>query len=134
MLRDVTEGSDDYGTVIQEVGNKADGSITFKPLEFTDADHGKTFTYEITELAQAADGDYVFDDTVVTATVAVVDKGDGTLGLDVKYNGKDDPYSFVNWIAVILPRTGGAGVGFAGALVVALGCALMLRRKKRANG
>ena len=134
LLRDVTEGSDDYGTVIQEVGNKADGSITFKPLEFTDADHGKTFTYEITELAQAADGDYVFDDTVVTATVAVVDKGDGTLGLDVKYNGKDDPYSFVNWIAVILPRTGGAGVGFAGALVVALGCALMLRRKKRANG
>lgn len=130
-LRDVNEDSADYGKVIQEVRNGADGSIAFKPVDFTEADHGKTLIYEIFEVAHAADGDYVFDSRVVKATVEVHDNGDGTLALDVKYDGKGDPFTFENWVAVMLARTGGPGVGLAGALVVAAGCVLLLNRRRR---
>ncbi|MDO4436479.1 MAG: FctA domain-containing protein [Coriobacteriaceae bacterium] len=133
VLRDMTEGSDGFGTVIQEVGNTKDGKIAFAPLEFTEADHGKIFTYEISELAQAADGDYVFDDAVVKATVKVTDAGNGKLGFDVKYDGKSEEHTFENWVAVVLARTGGPGVGLAGVALMAAGCVWFLRRRKRSN-
>ena len=46
------------------------------------------------------------------------------------YNGKADPYTFKNWLAVTLARTGGPGVTLAGVAIVVLGCIAFVLHKR----
>ncbi|MBR2055324.1 MAG: Cna B-type domain-containing protein, partial [Clostridia bacterium] len=66
--------------------NDADGSYVFAPIFYTQKDAGKTFTYTVKE-ENTADSDIIYDDTVYTVTVTVIDNGDGTLTLET---GGDD--------------------------------------------
>ena len=140
LLYDVTgldEGAEpDLAQPLQRVGNGADGMVRFAPIEYTAADDGKTFTYEIRE-QQGAEEDIRYDETVVTAKVVVTDKGDGTMVAAVTYfvDGEEiseDWYTFQNWLTVTLARTGGPGAWAAGTgtVVVALGCLAYLLRKR----
>ena len=61
-----------------------------------------------------------------------LDNGDDTLTTEVRYDGAEDSYEFENRLAVLLARTGAAGVGLLGAVVVAVGCAWALRRRRSA--
>ncbi len=135
VLKDAMADSDEFGQVLQTATNAADGSVTFKPLEFAASDLGaagtRTFTYEIAE-ANTGEAGVSYDSHVVTATVTVTDNGDGTLTTEVRYDGAEDSYEFENRLAVLLARTGAAGVGLLGAVVVAVGCAWALRRRRSA--
>lgn len=56
-------------------------ALTMKKLgnvKFTQADAGKTFTYEIKEIAGTAGG-VTYDDAVYTVAIQVIDDGDGTM-------------------------------------------------------
>lgn len=64
--------------LIETVTNKADGSIAFTPITFTQADMGKTYYYSIAEINDNRPG-YEYDNTVYTIVINVVDNGDGTL-------------------------------------------------------
>lgn len=61
--------------VVATAKNKADGSVTFKEIEYTAA--GK-HTYTVSEKAGSATG-YTYDSKVYTVTVDVVDNGKGQL-------------------------------------------------------
>ena len=65
----------------------AAGKATFGPIEYTEADAGKTYTYTISEdgfgKGWTGSGD-------ITATVEVKDNGDGTLDAVVTYSPEDD--------------------------------------------
>lgn len=131
-----TGAEPDLTKPLQRVTNDANGMVKFAPIEYTAADDGKTFTYEIREL-QGTEEDIRYDETVVTAKVVVTDKGDGTMGAAVTYFVDGKPlsegwYTFQNWLTVTLARTGGPGVWAAGAgtVAVALGCVAYLRRKR----
>ncbi len=70
-------------TVLQTKTNAADGSITFDAINYTQADKG-LHTYTITEMSSALGGISI-DPMVLTVTVNVVDKGDGTLTATTTY-------------------------------------------------
>ena len=140
LLYDVTnlgEGAGhDPAQPLQSVRNGADGMVRFEPIDYTAADDGKTFTYEIRELQGAAEN-VSYDETVVTAKVSVRDNGDGTMKATVTYlvDGQkisEDWYTFQNWLKVTLASTGGPGVWAAGAgtVIVVLGCLAYLHRRR----
>ncbi len=64
------EGGIEYSTAV----------VTFGALRYTQADHGKTFTYKVKE-ADSGKAGYTYDDTEYYMTVTVTDNGDGTLTL-----------------------------------------------------
>ena len=67
------------GDVLQTVTNAADGSITFAPIDYTEADLiNSPFTYTISEIDDEAAG-YTYDGSVYTITVEVIDDGKGSL-------------------------------------------------------
>lgn len=131
LLVDETEGSESEGMLLQSVTNNEFGQIEFQPIEYTEADDGKTFTYSLYE-QNGGEENISYDKSVVKVEVTVADNGDGTLDIKTTYNGVADPYEFQNWLAVTLARTGGPGVWAAsvGTVVVALGCLAYLRRKR----
>jgi len=69
-------------TQIEEVTNSADGTISFTPIIYTQADMGKAFVYTLKEVNGANPG-YEYDNTVYTIEVKVIDNGDGTLKTEV---------------------------------------------------
>ena len=96
-LIDMNEGSETYGEIISfarvenpkedattgGTGEKEIESLTQAPfgdLEFTQADDGKTFRYQIREADDGRAG-YTADERVYDMTVEVSDNGDGTLKL-----------------------------------------------------
>ena len=131
LLVDETEGSESEGMLLQSVTNNEFGQIEFQPIEYTEADDGKTFTYSLYE-QNGGEENISYDKSVVEVKVTVADNGDGTLDIKTTYNGEANPYEFQNWLAVTLARTGGPGVWAAGAgtVAVALGCLVHLRRKR----
>lgn len=64
--------------VLQTVTNDADGNISFSPINYTEADAGKTYTYTVSEVNAGADG-YTYDGSIYTITVEVIDDGKGGL-------------------------------------------------------
>ena len=71
----LAEGS----TVLQAVSNKADGTFSFAPIQYTQADAG-VHTYTIRELVPAGDAkdpNVTYDTTAYTVTVTVTDDGQG---------------------------------------------------------
>ena len=85
--RDLTDGEfsfelkDAEGTVLQTKQNTVDGIVEFDPINYTEADAGKTYTYTVNEVA-GTDETVTYSDKVFTYTVKVQDDGDGTLSFD----------------------------------------------------
>ena len=92
--RDLTEGEftfalkDEDGNVLQTASNKADGTIAFEPIAYTEEDmvvEGKivttrTYTYTINEVkpeGDEADDKIVYDNSVKTITVTLTDNQEG---------------------------------------------------------
>ena len=74
---------------VDQDGNKVESApVTFGALTYTQADHGKTFTYTIREYLSDAAG-YTYDKTTYTVTVKPTDNGDGTMSFDVQYADED---------------------------------------------
>lgn len=73
-----------YDPVQTGVKNRADGSIPFADVPFTQADIGKTYTYIIREVA-GTEGGMAYDQTVMTVTVAITDDGNGHLLVSPSY-------------------------------------------------
>ena len=79
---------DEHGTVIREAKNLADGSFTFRVLEYTAADIGKTYNYTITERNDGLA--YIdYDNTVYNVEVTITDNGQGGITVTKKIN--NDP-------------------------------------------
>lgn len=75
---------DAEGNLIQTVTNSATGQILFDTITYDEMDAGKVFTYTIEEILGTEVGmDY--DDMVINISVNVIDKGDGTLEVQVTY-------------------------------------------------
>lgn len=76
------ELADAQGNVVGTATNNADGSVSFSPLEFTEAG---TYTYTLREVTGGL-ANVTYDTTVHTVTITVVDNGDGTLTSTVTYD------------------------------------------------
>ena len=85
--------ADENGNVLQTVKNAADGKITFSPIEYTQADIGKTFTYTVSEVKGDKTG-ITYDADVITVKVEVTDNGSGTLA--TKVTDDSSPIAFTN--------------------------------------
>lgn len=83
--------------VLETVTNKADGSISFSPIEFylkgTEngiEDNLGTYTYTIREvIPEEATPGYTYDNTEYEITVVAFDNGDGTIGFEVSGAAED---------------------------------------------
>lgn len=75
---------DQDGTKLDTQKNDASGNVTFKEINYTLSDVGKTFTYTIEEQAENTPG-VVYDTHVETVTVTVEDAGEGKLKLTPSY-------------------------------------------------
>ena len=87
-LVDKNEGSDTYDQVIRTASADAAGNAMFGRLTYTEADHGKTFIYEIREVDREKQG-YTYDTDTFTVKVTVTDNGDGTMTCTPKYYKAD---------------------------------------------
>lgn len=65
------------GEVLQTASNAADGSVTFEPLTFDEADIGELH-YTVSEVNNSVAG-IKYDETVYNVTIKVEDNGNGTL-------------------------------------------------------
>ena len=70
--------------------NAADGTISFKPVVFTQDDAGKT-AYIVASETHGTDPAVEYDDHLALMKVDVKDNGDGTLSLSTKTDGFDVP-------------------------------------------
>lgn len=86
------ELKDAKGTVLQTKTNAADGTITFDPISYTEADLGE-HKYTISEVAGDNDK-FSYSKDVYTVTVTVTDNGDGTL--TAKSDHRPSAVKFVN--------------------------------------
>lgn len=74
----------DHSAYTETVKNKADGSVVFAEIAYTQADIGKTYTYHVQELAGTENGmDY--DASVIDITVSISDAGGGKLNVVPSY-------------------------------------------------
>ena len=78
---------DPNGTVVDEQAVTADGEVTFKTINYTEADAGKIYTYTIEETGNNSAN--VTPSGTVEATVTITDNGDGSLATAVEYSPKD---------------------------------------------
>ena len=83
--------SDEAGNVIETVNNY--DNFAFSAITYGKEDINKTFTYKVSEKADADDNGITYDTTVYTVTVKVVDNGDATLGTVVKYYANEQEVS-----------------------------------------
>ena len=88
--------------VIETVSNDAEGNVAFSAIAYTEADAGKTFTYQITEVNDGQLG-YTYDATVYTVTVTVTDNGDGTLTCEYVYTAEDEDVESIEFTNPYVP-------------------------------
>lgn len=69
-------------TIVGEAWSDISGYINFDPIVYNADDIGKTFTYEMSEIA-GADPDMVYDDTAYTYTVKVDTDDNGDIALEI---------------------------------------------------
>ncbi|MCR5371404.1 MAG: hypothetical protein K6E83_11930 [Clostridium sp.] len=118
------EKTDNGETLLQQTGNKADGSVVFTPLTYTLADAGKEYTYIIREVIPegATDnrdgtwtlGNYTYDGHSEEVTVRLKDNGDGTLSSEVTYasgeavfaNSYEEPPKYTYDISKVIKTRG----------------------------
>ena len=63
---------------IQQVKNNVDGAVNFDDIIYTQADMGKTYYYQVSEINDNNAG-YSYDLNIYTFIIKVIDNGDGTL-------------------------------------------------------
>ena len=68
--------------IVDTALNAADGTVTFKPIFYTQEDAGKTFTYEVAEVKGSLAG-VTYDEAVYTVKVTVTDNNDGTMKAEI---------------------------------------------------
>ena len=123
---------DEDGEIIQTVTNDKDGKVEFSPIDYVLADDGKVFLYRMVEVDDRQ-ANIEYDGNEVIINVAVSDKGDGTLGTNVTYDGKDAA-TFTNRRLVVMPETGQAGIiagVVVGMAILGVSAYAIIRRKKR---
>lgn len=76
------------GTLQRKAYNDKNGKVDFGKIRYTDADDGKTFKYDIKEIAGSRLG-VTYSTSSIKATVRVTDNGDGTMACAVTYGGGD---------------------------------------------
>ncbi len=139
----------DGSTRLATATNAADGTVTFNKIDYGLADVGK-HVYYITEV-EGTDPGIAYDAKTVKATVTVADAGKGKLATSVKYKvvssavedaaanndgttevdeGDAQEKPFENLTTVQLARTGGAGVGLLGLMILLAGVVWKRRRRK----
>lgn len=79
---------DENGNVLDTQTNKADGTIEFKKLDFTQEDIDKTYTYIIVETPGTEKG-YTYDSHTETVTVKITDAGQSVLNIETTYSSAD---------------------------------------------
>ena len=124
---DLHESTPD-GAVVSSTACAADGSVSFE-LSYDQSDIGHSYSYYVTEKNDGQRG-VEYDTHVARVDVAVNDNGDGTLDIDVSYDGE----VFTNvYRSYVLPETGLGGIAGSVALGVSLvgGAALALTGKRR---
>ena len=84
---------DDKGNVIKSGSNDSLGNIYISPVNYTNDDVNKTYTYTLKERNNNLSG-YIYDDSIKTITVNVLDNGDGTITATPVF--KDDDNTFKN--------------------------------------
>ena len=86
-------------TLIATTETKAGGAFVFENLQtltYGPGDVGKTFTYEVREIAGQA-GYITYDETIYTVVVKVTDNGKGGIALTKTVNGGENtPIAFTN--------------------------------------
>lgn len=123
---------DEDGEIIQTVTNDKDGKVEFSPIDYVLADDGKVFLYRMVEVDDRQ-ANIEYDGNEVIINVEVSDKGDGTLGTNVTYDGKDAA-TFTNRRLVVMPETGQAGIiagVVVGMAILGVSAYAIIRRKKR---
>ena len=123
---------DEDGEIIQTVTNDKDGKVEFSPIDYVLADDGKVFLYRMVEVDDRQ-ANIEYDGNEVIINVEVSDKGDGTLGTNVTYDGKDAA-TFTNRRLVVMPETGQAGIiagVVVGMAILGVSACAIIRRKKR---
>ena len=140
-------GHDELVGTRYTVSNKADGSVTFPALAYTDADTGKTFVYRLSEVNDHQSG-ISYDDATVLVRVTPVDNGDGTMTVTATYEreGADGAgasaiasgasgWTFTNARVIAVPETGAGGIWAgtaAGLVAVLVSAGLILHRRRTA--
>lgn len=125
---------DANGKTIDTASNRADGTIEFKPIEYTTVGPSR---YTIAE-RDGGDQRIEYDGKTHTVTVTVTDDGLGQLQAKVTYDGKTDAPVFTNTFTafIALPSTGGLkdlAVGSTLAIMLTLTLIAVGYRKVRAN-
>jgi pilin isopeptide linkage protein len=80
---------DENGEIVQKASARADGSITFPAIFYSNEDNGKTFDYTVEEVQGELPG-YTYDTSVIRIQVTPVDNGDGTMTCTVSYPDSED--------------------------------------------
>lgn len=80
------DGKTSFSPIQSNATNAADGTVTFEPIEYTQADAGKSFLYAIHEVA-GADPTIDYDAHWSLVRVDVTDNGNGTLSLQTTFDG-----------------------------------------------
>lgn len=86
---------DAEGTVIREAKNLADGTFTFRAIEYTAADIGKEYNYTIVERNDGL-GYIGYDGAVYEVTVEIKDNGEGGITVTSEINGEPDTQVIFN--------------------------------------
>ena len=73
----------------------AEGTVSFLPIQYTLADVGKIYTYNVQETACNID-DVISDTTLHQVTVTIEDNGDGTLVVEADYGDNKDMVEITN--------------------------------------
>lgn len=134
--RDLADGEftfllkNEAGEVIAKATNKADGTITFEELVFTQTGN---FKYTIVEDASAKAANITYDDTVYEVVIEVTDNLEGELVAEITSQGE---IIFNNLYEVIeVPKTGDVSpiaIWIALAFISTAGCTgALLRRTRR---
>ncbi|MBQ7092797.1 MAG: hypothetical protein IJN83_09120 [Clostridia bacterium] len=76
LLYEADESMNRRGDALEKVSNAADGAITFKELEFTEAG---TYCYVVNEDASANEAGITYDSTAYGIMITVTDNGEGQL-------------------------------------------------------
>ena len=122
---------DEEGNEIDRAKNDASGLVEFTSMKLDAANIGKTRIYRMQEIDKG--GQYVYDATVYTVKMMVIDDGKGNLVPQVDYNGNSQAV-FVNQALVDMPLSGLAGTSLmllAAGLVLAGSIGAIYWRKRK---
>ncbi|MCI1666393.1 MAG: Cna B-type domain-containing protein [Atopobiaceae bacterium] len=125
--------TDSAGGQAATATNKADGSVTFSDVTYTEAG---TYDYVATEVA-GTDAKFTYDTASFKVRVTVSDDGNGKLTAEVSYPDGAPTWNnvYTDSSSVVIPQTGDGttGAGFLIALLAVAGIAICSGSRMRRN-